>query len=136
MNHAAFEWFHHAPIAKEHSLTDAHLYVIRDTKTPLPPASGLFTPLQSAALVFADVSTREVKLPTSVVQNLKDELKKSVESQGSQNAEEVQKTTDDLYVEAAMVVASYNMVSRFLHATDVAGWSDYEVPWPVENKEV
>jgi hypothetical protein len=35
-----------------------------------------------------------------------------------------------------MVVATYNMVSRFLLATDVAGISDMEVPWPVDKKEV
>ncbi|KAH9923445.1 AhpD-like protein [Epithele typhae] len=39
---------------------------------------------------------------------------------------------DDLFVEAAAVVATYNMVSRFLVATDVAGLSDEPVPWPTD----
>jgi len=53
----------------------------------------------------------------------------------SSNAEQAEQLTDDLYVEAAMVVASYNMVSRFLLSTDVAGISDLQVPWPVERNE-
>ena len=53
----------------------------------------------------------------------------------SSNAEQAEQLTDDLYVEAAMVVASYNMVSRFLLSTDVAGISDLQVPWPVERIE-
>jgi len=49
--------------------------------------------------------------------------------------DELETRVEDLYVEAAMVVATYNMVSRFLLSTDVAGMSDMEVPWPVERKE-
>jgi hypothetical protein len=43
---------------------------------------------------------------------------------------------DDLLVEAAAVVAAYNMVSRFLVSLDVAGMSDNPVPWPVDRTEV
>lgn len=72
-----------------------------------------------------------------VIQELKRQLKAFVAS-GDQlmNSEDINAKVDDLYVEATMVVASYNMVSRFLLATDVAGISDMEVPWPVNKKEV
>jgi hypothetical protein len=72
-----------------------------------------------------------------VIQELKRQLKAFVASgKLSMSSEDVDSKVDDLYVEAAMVVACYNMVSRFLLATDVAGISDMEVPWPVDNKEV
>ena len=41
---------------------------------------------------------------------------------------------DVLCVEAAMVVAAYNLVSRFLLGTDVAGISDMNLPWPVDGR--
>ena len=72
-----------------------------------------------------------------IIQELKHQLKVFVVSNdSSMSSEDVDAKVDDLYVEAAMVVASYNMVSRFLLATDVAGISDMEVPWPVDKKEV
>jgi hypothetical protein len=74
-----------------------------------------------------------------VIQELKRQLNVFVASGNpSMSSEDVDAKVDDLYVEAAMVVASYNMVSRFLLATDVAGISDMEVPWPVpvDKKEV
>jgi len=72
-----------------------------------------------------------------VIQELKRQLKAFAASGNpSMSSEDVDAKVDDLYVEAAMVVASYNMVSRFLLSTDVAGISDIEVPWPVNKKEV
>ena len=73
-----------------------------------------------------------------IIQELKRQLNVFVTSgnPSSSSSEDVDAKVDDLYVEAAMVVASYNMVSRFLLATDVAGISDMEVPWPVDKKEV
>ncbi len=43
---------------------------------------------------------------------------------------------DNLFVEAAAVVATYNMVSRFLVSLDVGGGSDDLVPWPADEQEV
>ena len=72
-----------------------------------------------------------------VIQELKRQLEAFVASGSpSMSSEEVDAKVDDLYVEAAMVVSTYNMVSRFLLSTDVAGISDTEVPWPVDKKEV
>ncbi|CAK5264079.1 unnamed protein product [Mycena citricolor] len=50
-------------------------------------------------------------------------------------AEHSTASVEDLLVEAAAVVATYNMVSRFLVSLDVAGMSDSAVPWPVDRTE-
>lgn len=137
INHASFEWIHHEIVGRKEGLSTGQLCVIRDTKTPLPSLETIFTPLQTAAIAFTDHSTRDVRVPMDVIQELKRQLKVFVASANpSTSSEDVDAKVDDLYVEAAMVVASYNMVSRFLLATDVAGISDMEVPWPADEKEV
>ena len=129
---------HHEVIGRNEGFSTEQLHVIRDTKTPLPPLKAIFTPLQAAAIAFTDHSTRDVRVPMDVIQELKRQLKVFVASgkNPSTSSEDVEAKVDDLFVEAAMVVAAYNMVSRFLLATDVAGISDMEVPWPVDKKEV
>jgi len=82
--------------------------------------------LMSAALVFTDESTKGVRVEMGVCERLKEEI-------GRRFGEGV---VDEVYVEAAMVVGVYNMVSRYLVSTDVGGMSDAEVPWPVERTEV
>ena len=89
--------------------------------------------MHTTAIAFTDHSTRDVRVPADIIQELKRQLKVFVVSGNpSMSSEDVDAKVDDLYVEAAMVVATYNMVSRFLLATDVAGISDMEVPWPVD----
>ena len=137
INHAAFEWIHHEYVGREEGLSTGQLYVIRDAKIPLPPVGTILTSLQTAALVYADHSTRDARVPTPVIQELKHQLKVwVVASNPSLGNEEISIRVDDLYVEAVMVVAAYNLVSRFLLGTDVAGISDMEVPWPVGRQEV
>ena len=136
INHAAFEWIHHEYVGRQEGLSTA-LYVIRDAKTPLPPVGTILTSLQTATLVYADNSTRDVRVPTPVIQELKQQLKAwIVTSNSSLGDEGINMNVDDLYVEAVMVVAAYNLVSRFLLGTDVAGISDMEVPWPLDRREV
>ena len=81
----------------------------------------------TAALRFTDESTRRVTVSMDVCERFKEEMKKCVDIGGD---------VDEVYVEAAMVVGTYNMVSRFLTSTDVGGISDEDVPWPVERVEV
>lgn len=134
VNHAAFEWIHHEHVGRECGLTTAQLYVIRDTATPLPPASGILSALQTSALMFADASTRNVKVGKEITDALLNHLKSWVGlNPDSGNVEE---TVENLLVEAAAVTAAYNMVSRFLISLDVACMSDNDVPWPVDRKEV
>lgn len=106
---------------------------MRDTVTPLPPSAGILSELQTSALLFADASTREIKVSKAVTDALTKDLEAWAREEDSSNVEE---RVQDLLVEAAAVVASYNMVSRFLVSLDVAGMSDDEVPWPLERKEV
>lgn len=137
LNHAAFEWIQHEQIGRKEGLSTGQLYIIRDAQTPLPPSPTLLTPLQTAAVDYTDRSTRDVRVPMAVILGLKKQLKAWVTGADSSLASDaVNAKVDDLFVEAVMVVSSYNMVSRFLLATDVAGLSDREVPWPVDNKEV
>ncbi|KAF8877942.1 Alpha/Beta hydrolase protein [Gymnopilus junonius] len=136
INHATFEWIHHEIVGRNEGLTTGQLYIIRDTETPLPPIQNVLNPLLTAAIGFTDHSTRNVRVPADVIQELKKQIKDwIIIKYPSLTADEVTAKTDDLYVESSMVVASYNMVSRFLLATDVAGISDVEVPWPVDKKE-
>lgn len=93
--------------------------------------------LQTAALLFADASTRTVSVPVGVTEGLRTELRNWVVKETSGLSEdEVKNEVDDIFVEASLVVATYNMVSRFLVAVDVAGSSDDPVPWPLDRKEV
>jgi hypothetical protein len=134
LNHAAFEWIHHEHVGRECGLTTSQLYVIRDTVTPLPPSSGILSALQTSALLFADESTKNVKVRKETTDSLTDSLKRwADETSHSGNVEE---TVQDLLVEAAAVTATYNMVSRFLISLDVGCMSDTEVPWPLDTKEV
>lgn len=132
INRAAFEWIHHEHVGRASGLSTAQLYVIRDTDTPLPPSVGILSPLQVSALVFADASTRHVRVGKAITNTLFKSLEVWAREQDDKYVEE---RTQDLFVEAAAVVASYNMVSRFLVSVDVGGMSDDEVPWPLERKE-
>lgn len=125
MNGAAFEWIQHEPVGRAEGLTTAQLHVIRDTSVSLTPASALLTSLQTAALAFTDASTKHIKVPDQIFATLRAELDRDDSGNG-----------EDLVVEAVAVVATYNMVSRFLVSLDVAGKADELVPWPVDLTEV
>jgi hypothetical protein len=109
------------------------LAIIRDIskRAPSPSSPGPLTSLQAAALAFADTSTKDIKVPDSIFDNLSEELQKIVADEKC-NVEKVQ----ELLVETAAVVSTSNMVSRFLVSLDVAGKSDEPVPWPVDREEV
>ena len=69
-----------------------------------------------ACLAFTDASTKDVYVPNSIFASLKKEL-------GVLAAKENEEV-EVLLVEVAGVVATYNMVSRFLVSLDVAGKMD------------
>ncbi|KAK0232728.1 beta-ketoadipate enol-lactone hydrolase [Armillaria fumosa] len=117
-NHAAYEWIHHEHVGRSAGLTTEQLLVIRDT-SQLPTEGGVLSVLQRSALAFAQESTTKVKVSPEVT----DALRKNLGDD------------DDLFVEAAAVVATYNMVSRFLVSLDVGGGSDDLVPWPANEQE-
>jgi hypothetical protein len=84
--------------------------------------------------MFADASTRNVKVGKEITDALTSDLRSWVAQRSA--AGDVEETVQDLLVEAAAVTATYNMVSRFLISLDVGCMSDNEVPWPVDRKEV
>ncbi|KAF9523208.1 Alpha/Beta hydrolase protein [Crepidotus variabilis] len=134
LNQAAYEWSHHVEIGKKAGLTTGQLFILRDTSTPLAPASNLFGAALTAVTKFTDHSTKGPRVPFDVIEAVKTELKEVVVAQGTPEGD-IEGLIEDYYVEAAMTVAAYNLVSRFLLSTDVAGSSDVEVPWPVDRKE-
>lgn len=71
----------------------------------------LLTPLQEAALIYADHMTRNVKVPDEVFRNLRENLQ-----------------DDRQVLEATATVAGYNMVSRILVALDVSDKANVEIP--------
>ncbi|KAJ3501579.1 hypothetical protein NLJ89_g9275 [Agrocybe chaxingu] len=125
LNHAAFEWIQHESIGRKEGLTTGQLYAIRDAETPLPPLTTMFTPLQAAAIAFTDYSTRNVRVPLDFAEKFTAMLRGWISSQKLTEVD-----PDDLYAEAAMVVASYNMVSRFLLSTDVADYGQHFIELP------
>jgi hypothetical protein len=104
---------------------------VRDVSKPAPSPSAPspLTSVQAAALAFADASTKDIKVPDRIFDALTTELKFFVDGE---NVETVQ----ELLVEAAAVVATYNMVSRFLISLDIAGKANDFVPLPVDRAEV
>ena len=77
-----------------------------------------------ACLAFTDASTKDVYVPDSIFASLKKEL-------GVLAAKENEEV-EVLLVEMAGVVATYNMVSRFLVSLDVAGKMERHVPLVLE----
>ncbi|KAF7295612.1 AB hydrolase-1 domain-containing protein [Mycena indigotica] len=75
-----------------------------------PPQLNVLSPLYSAALAFADHSTVHVKVPQDVMSDLQQHLQPLASS--------VNLDVADLLVEAAAVVATYNMVSLLVDSTE------------------
>ncbi|KAI5477034.1 alpha/beta hydrolase [Pseudohyphozyma bogoriensis] len=119
-NSATFEWIHHAHVGVDAGLTAPQLSVIRDLYTPLPlPSSPApLSPIQAAALRFADASTFSVNVPQARIDDLKEYLK-----------------NDQQLLEATAVVATYNMVSRLLVTLDVGDMGPVSVPLPETTQE-
>lgn len=126
-NKAAFEWIHHEPVARKAGITTEQLTRIGDVKSKTAfsaPGSGQLTPLQSAALQYADGMTAEVSVKDSVFATLKAELAKA------ENAAADDQKIQQKLVEATGTVAVYNMVSRFLVALDIDDRAGEPVPVP------
>ncbi|THU98642.1 alpha/beta-hydrolase [Dendrothele bispora CBS 962.96] len=121
-NSAAFEWIHHEHVGRDCGLNTSQLYLIRDTSSLPSSTDTTLTPLQSSALAFADQSTSKIHVDPSTTSSLLSALKTLASNDTSK--------AQDLLVECAAIVSSYNMVSRFLVSLDIAAMSDNPVPWP------
>ena len=96
---ADYEFHHHAPELKKAGASDAQLRALDDPDAAA--SSDRFDELQRAVIRFAIASTRNVKIPDTIF----DALKQSMSS------------TE--IVELVAVTAAYNMVARFLVALQV-----------------
>ena len=93
-NGAPYEAAQHAPIAEREGVSAAALAALPDWRA----APALFSPAQQLALALADTMTRQVQVPAEQMAAVRDAL-------GERQA-----------VELVGVIATYNMVSRFLEA--------------------
>lgn len=93
-NGAPYEAAQHAPIAQREGVSAAALAALPDWRA----APALFSAAQQLALALADTMTRQVQVPAAQMQAVRDAL-------GERQA-----------VDLVGVIASYNMVSRFLEA--------------------
>ena len=90
------------------------------------------SPLQSAALAFADASTRNVRVPSNVFDAFRDALTTELEERPAKDKVSGENVTvEQQMIEAAAVVGGYNLVSRFLVALDIDDKCELAVPIPV-----
>ena len=96
---AEYEFHHHAPELKKAGATDAQLASLADPDAAA--TSDQFDELQRSVIRFAIASTRNVQIPDSIFDSLKQRM-----------------STSDV-VELVAVTAAYNMVARFLVALQI-----------------
>jgi alkylhydroperoxidase family enzyme len=108
INEAWFEWDAHLPILAEAMEREGNVAEKLEKMQELNPTeNGPLSDSQWAVLRYTDVMTKDVKVPDEIFHALKDV---------GLNDKEI--------VELTVTVASYNMVSRFLVALDVAEKND------------
>ena len=101
LNGAEYEYFHHAPIFLREGGTQAQLDALRAHDAD-PPADAPFDARERAVLALTREMTREVKVRDATFEQARAQL-------GSPR----------LVVELVGIIATYNMVSRFLVALEV-----------------
>jgi len=101
INRAEYEWQAHEGPARAAGLTDEQLTVLRRRETGSGDRSGTFSAVQRAVLLFTDALTESALVPDDIFAAVRGAL------------------TDGELVELTLVVAAYNMVSRFVNALDV-----------------
>ena len=103
LNDATYEVEQHAPLALQEGVTLEQINILPDWQD-----SNLFAPAERAALAYCDAMTRNVHVPAQVF------------------AEVRQHFDARLLVELTTTIASYNMVSRFLEALEIASADSME----------
>jgi alkylhydroperoxidase family enzyme len=101
LNRAEYEYFHHAPIFLREGGTQAQLDALRQ-HDGAPPASAPFDARDRAILDLTREMTRHVEVGA-----------------GTFAAARAQMPGDQAMVELVGIIATYNMVSRFLVALDL-----------------
>ena len=101
LNGAPYEAEQHAPIALREGLTQAQIDALGEWA-----ASGLFDSAQRAVLAYCDAMTREVHVPDDVFAAVRGVMDRRN------------------LVELTATIGAYNMVSRFLEATQIDARDD------------
>jgi alkylhydroperoxidase family enzyme len=101
LNHAEYEFFHHAPELLKAGGTQQQVDEIRKIGTEAFNRS-LFSPVELDVIDLTYAMTREIEVPQAIMERL-------AQSLGHQGT-----------VEMVAVIAAYNMVSRFLIATGIS----------------
>jgi 4-carboxymuconolactone decarboxylase len=104
LNQADYEWVAHEPVARRVGVTDDQIGALRQQGGDV-----VFSPLERAVLAYADAMTTDVKVGQDVFDAVADLLDQK------------------RMVELTAVIATYNMVSRFLVAMDLSG-AEYGPP--------
>jgi alkylhydroperoxidase family enzyme len=100
INQADYEFLHHAPIFIKAGGTQAQVEALKNIANDSVPR-GLFSSLEEDAIELTIQMTRSIKVDPELMKRLKKTL------------------GDRQLVELVGVIATYNMVSRFLVALDV-----------------
>lgn len=93
LNGAAYEYHHHAPLARREGVSEAQLAALLDWRT-----SHLFDDRERAALAYTEAMTRQIEVPDDTFATVREHF-------------DEQET-----VELTATIAFYNLVSRFLVA--------------------
>jgi AhpD family alkylhydroperoxidase len=112
VNRAEYEWQAHEGPGRAAGLTDAQLAVLRRAGAASGATDPALSRVQHAVLRFTDALTRSAILPEDVFAAARDVL------------------SDRELVELTLVVAAYNMVSRFVNALDVGERAPAPAPEP------
>jgi alkylhydroperoxidase family enzyme len=100
LNRADYEFLHHSPIFIKAGGAEAQVNALRTLGSQVMP-EDLFTPLERDALELTIQMTKSIEVDRSLMKRLQDRL------------------GNTQLVELVGVIATYNMVSRFLVALEV-----------------
>ncbi|KAI0092172.1 AhpD-like protein [Irpex rosettiformis] len=113
LNHAAYEWIAHEPLARSAGVTQVQLDTVRNENTALGDTvdpAGVFSEATRVALAYTDWMTKNIHVPQAVFNAVKTHF------------------SDQQVVEITVTISTYNMVSRILVALDVGDKADTEIP--------
>jgi alkylhydroperoxidase family enzyme len=107
LNSAWYEWKHHYPLALEAGIDDELMQLVKKGRSwDVSRQSPIDAGLRWAVLQYVDAMTLNVIVPSGVFGRLRKEF------------------SEKEIVELTAIIASYNMVSRFLVALDVGEMND------------
>jgi len=116
LNGSAYVWREHENLSRSIGISGEVLRRVRTAPAFLSSTTGhdgILSPLYTAALLYTDHATRNIRVPDDVFARLRALL-----------------ADDRQMVEVVATVAGYNLTTRVLVPLNVAGLADCEVPIP------